>query len=51
MFKFNSMAAAVAFISRAVKPMAGILGDDGLIWVVSLADAAVLMAQGYEEAE
>lgn len=48
MFKFNTLGYARSFANRAHKPMAVLLGDDGLFWVVTLGKAAALLRQGYE---
>jgi hypothetical protein len=48
MFKFNTLAAATSFVNRAKKIWMIILGDDGLFWVVTPAQAAQLVKQGYE---
>jgi len=37
-FRFNSYAVASRFSFRTVKVTAVLLGDDGLFWVVTLAD-------------
>jgi hypothetical protein len=49
--EFNTMGAARGFAGRAVKPLALILGDNGLIWAVTLAEAERLTKAGYEFAE
>jgi hypothetical protein len=50
-FEFNTLAMATRFTERAIKPMDIILGDNGLFWVVTLADGERLVRAGYERAE
>jgi len=47
-FKFNTYAAANGFSLKTIKATAVLLGDDGLFWVVGLADMARLTDAGYE---
>lgn len=49
--KFNHLANARSFSDRPKKPMAILLGDDQLFWVVSLALGEELVKSGYELAE
>jgi len=49
--KFNSYAAAHSFSDGTIKASAVLLGDDGLFWVVSLAQMARLTRAGYELAD
>lgn len=48
MAKFTTLQNAKAYQSRAIKPMIIIIGDDGLIWVVSMRDGNRLIKNGYE---
>jgi hypothetical protein len=50
-FKFSSLLNAKNFVDRAIKPMVIILGDDMLLWVVTLGLGEQLMKSGYEAAE
>jgi hypothetical protein len=50
-FKFGNFANARSFADRARKPMAIILGDDQLFWVVPLALGEELLKSGYELAK
>ena len=42
---------AKSFIKRTEKPTAIIMGDDGMYWVVTLAEMERLTKAGYELAE
>jgi hypothetical protein len=46
---FNTPAAAKSFIRNARKSYRLFLGDDELIWVVTMAEGERLLKQGYEE--
>jgi hypothetical protein len=50
-FRFNRLATARSFTNRCEKLMMIILGDDGLFWVVTPADATRLTRMGYELAD
>ncbi len=50
-FRFNSLGAANSFSLGTIKATAVMLGDDGLFWVVTLADMERLTHAGYEIAE
>jgi len=47
-FKFNTYAAARSFSLKTIKATAVLLSDDGMFWVVSLADTERLTRAGYE---
>lgn len=49
--KFNTLKSAKGFQDRAAKAMTIILGDDGLFWVVTLAEGERLIGAGCEVAE
>jgi len=49
--KFNSLANARSYSDRTVKASMVILGDDMKFWVVTMAVAAKLLADGYEVAQ
>ncbi len=51
MFKFNTLVNAKDFVNRAIKIWMIVLGDDELFWVVTPAQAAKLVKQGYELAD
>ncbi len=46
--RFNTHAAASSFSHGTVKATAVLLGDDGLFWVVTMADMTRLTRAGYE---
>lgn len=48
--KFSTYALADSFRNRCIKMMLIILGDDGLFWVVPLAEGERLTQSGYEYA-
>lgn len=48
MSKFKFYANARSFSNRTIKASAIILGDDGLYWVVTLAEMERLLKTGYE---
>lgn len=51
MSKFRCYANAKSFSERTIKASAIILGDDGLYWVVTLAEMERLLRAGYELAD
>jgi hypothetical protein len=48
MNKFASLSNARTFSTRTIKASAIIMGDDGLFWVVTLAQMERLLKAGYE---
>jgi hypothetical protein len=46
--KFSKLGIARQFSNHTIKISAIILGDDGLFWVVSLANMESLLKEGYE---
>ena len=47
MAKFTTLQSAKSYQSRAIKPMIIVMGDDGLLWVVSMRDGNRLIKKGY----
>ncbi len=47
-YQFTNLALATNFANRCEKPHIIIMGDNGKLWVSTLAEAKKLISEGYE---